>query len=85
VQGLTLLEYLLRHGGDACVARARAEAPHTLESLAAGFRCVGADGRDTGVNVRHRCQLLLLGVAACAPCATGGEAGCSTHAWPQPG
>ena len=53
-KGLTVLEYLLRHGSDACVDRARRGLLPRLEALSTGFTRVGADGRDTGVNVRHR-------------------------------
>ncbi|KAI3426323.1 hypothetical protein D9Q98_008696 [Chlorella vulgaris] len=58
-KGLTLLEYLLRHGSEACVERARGGLIPTLESLAAGFHFIGPDGRDSGVNVRHRAQAIV--------------------------
>ena len=53
-KGLTLLEYLLRHGSEPCVARARGALVPRLDSLAAAFTCVEANGRDSGANVRHR-------------------------------
>ena len=54
-QGLTVLEYLLRHGSDACVGMAKGGATaQRLEWLSSGFHYVGPDGRDLGVNVRHR-------------------------------
>lgn len=56
LQGLTVLEFLLRHGSEQCVAQARSGAVAArLESLAASFHYVAPDGRDMGVNVRHRC------------------------------
>lgn len=51
-----MLEFLLRHGSEQCVAQARSGAVAArLESLAASFHYVAPDGRDMGVNVRHRC------------------------------
>jgi hypothetical protein len=68
-KGLTVLEYLLRHGSDACVDRARRGLLPRLEALSTGFNHVGADGRDMGVNVRHR-WVLAAGsrVPACCMC-----------------
>lgn len=54
-QGLTLLEYLVRHGSEACVAQAKGGLAARLDSLASGFHYVAPDGRDMGSNVRHRC------------------------------
>ena len=73
-KGLTVLEYLLRHGSDACVDRARRGLVPRLEALSTGFTYVAADGRDMGVNVRHRCvmagpaALLWGGAALGCPC-----------------
>ncbi|PSC70463.1 putative ADP-ribosylation factor GTPase-activating AGD15 isoform X1 [Micractinium conductrix] len=59
-KGLTVLEYLLRHGSDACVGMAKGGATaQRLEWLSSGFHYVGPDGRDLGVNVRHRAQAIL--------------------------
>lgn len=50
-----MLEYLLRHGSEACVSAARSGAiASRLEGLAQGFHYVSPDGRDMGGNVRHR-------------------------------
>ncbi|KAL4448394.1 hypothetical protein ABPG75_005613 [Micractinium tetrahymenae] len=59
-KGLTVLEYLVRHGSEACV-RAAQSGPATtrLEWLASSFQYVSPEGRDLGVNVRHRAQALL--------------------------
>lgn len=54
-KGLTVLEYLLRHGSEPCVAAARSGAvAQRLQDLAGGFHYVAPDGRDMGANVRHR-------------------------------
>ena len=60
-QGLTLLEYLVRHGSEACVAQAKGGLAARLDSLASGFHYVAPDGRDMGSNVRHRCAAARLG------------------------
>lgn len=55
MKGLTVLEYLVRHGSEACVGAARGGAlAARLEALAHSFHYVSAEGRDMGTNVRHR-------------------------------
>ena len=53
-KALTVLEFLVRRGAERCVALARSELLPKLEDLEA-FQYVSPDGRDQGVNVRHRC------------------------------
>ena len=53
-KALTVLEFLVRRGAERCVALARGELLPKLEDLEA-FQYVAPDGRDQGVNVRHRC------------------------------
>ena len=52
-----MLEYLVRHGSEACVAQARGGLAARLEGLASAFHYVSPDGRDMGGNVRHRCAV----------------------------
>lgn len=53
-KALTVLEFLLTRGSDASVAIARDEVLPRLLDLAERFFYY-ADGRDHGLNVRHRC------------------------------
>ena len=53
-KALTVLEFLVRRGAERCVTLARSELLPKLEDLEA-FQYVAPDGRDQGVNVRHRC------------------------------
>jgi len=53
-KALTVLEFLVRRGSGRCVALARSELLPKLEDLE-DFQFVAPDGRDQGVNVRHRC------------------------------
>ncbi len=53
-KALTVLEFLLKRGAERCVALARADLAPVLEDLE-GFQFVSPEGRDQGVNVRHRC------------------------------
>ncbi len=67
-KALTVLEFLVRRGSERCVALARSELLPKLEDLEA-FQFVAPDGRDQGVNVRHRCAAARSG-AARAVCGT---------------
>lgn len=53
-KALTVLEFLLTRGSDASVAIARDEVLPRLLDLSERFFYY-ADGRDHGLNVRHRC------------------------------
>lgn len=53
-KALTVLEFLLKRGSDACVAIAGDDMMFRLDHLARNFDYFGADGRDHGINVRHR-------------------------------
>jgi epsin len=55
-KALTLLEFLLKRGAERCVDIARSELLPRLEDLEA-FQYVSPEGRDQGVNVRHRWAL----------------------------
>ena len=61
-KALTLIEYLVRQGSEACVAQARGVLNPQLQALASSFNHVGPDGRDMGTNVRHR----WAGTGACS-------------------
>lgn len=52
-KALTVIEFLLTRGSDAAVAIARDDLLSRLQYLAAQFYYY-ADGRDHGLNVRHR-------------------------------
>ncbi len=54
-KALTVLEFLLTRGSEAAVAIARDDLLPRLQDLAARFEYY-ADGRDHGLNVRHRCR-----------------------------
>ncbi len=53
-KALTVLEFLLKRGSDACVAIARDDMMFRLDHLARNFDYFGPEGRDHGINVRHR-------------------------------
>lgn len=57
-KALTVLEFLVRRGSDACVARATEELGPKLDALSTGFAYTSPSGRDMGVNVRHRAAAL---------------------------
>ncbi len=74
-KALTVLEFLVRRGAARCVALARSELLPKLEDLEA-FQFVAPDGRDQGVNVRHRCAAARLGAvcgAAAGRCVSGAQ------------
>lgn len=52
VQALTVLEFLIKRGSDQCVVNSQVLLPK-LEDLQV-FEYTSPDGRDHGVNVRHR-------------------------------
>ena len=52
-KALTVLEFLVKRGSERCVSMARSELTPRLEDLE-GFQYVSPEGRDQGVNVRHR-------------------------------
>ena len=52
VQALTVLEFLVKRGSDQCVENSKVLLPK-LEDLQV-FEYTSPDGRDHGVNVRHR-------------------------------
>lgn len=52
VQALTVLEFLIKRGSDRCVENSQVLLPK-LEDLQV-FEYTSPDGRDHGVNVRHR-------------------------------
>ena len=54
---LVSLEFLLKRGSEACVAIAKDDLMFRLDDLARNFDHRGPDGRDHGINVRHRCAL----------------------------
>ncbi|KAK9829298.1 hypothetical protein WJX72_005017 [[Myrmecia] bisecta] len=56
-KGLTVLEFLLKRGSEQCVRIAREEMMFKLEDLEA-FEFVTGEGRDNGINVRHRAQAI---------------------------
>lgn len=48
-----MLEFLVKRGSEGCVARAKDDFLLKLEDLAR-FEYVAPDGKDVGLNVRHR-------------------------------
>eukprot|EP00884_Botryococcus_braunii_P009160 jgi/Botrbrau1/18245/Bobra.110_1s0002.1 len=58
-KALTVLEFLLKRGSDQCVTLAREEMMYRLEDLEK-FQYSAADGRDQGINVRHRAQAIRV-------------------------
>ena len=54
VQALTVLEFLVKRGSDQCTENSKNLMPK-LEDLQV-FEYTSPDGRDHGVNVRHRCR-----------------------------
>ena len=55
MQALTVLEFLIKRGSDQCVENAQ-NFTSKLEDLQV-FEYTSSDGRDHGVNVRHRYQI----------------------------
>ena len=53
LQALTVLEFLVKRGSQQCVDNAQ-NLKSKLEDLQV-FEYTSPDGRDHGVNVRHRC------------------------------
>ncbi|KAL3150779.1 hypothetical protein ABBQ32_000547 [Trebouxia sp. C0010 RCD-2024] len=58
VQALTVLEFLIKRGSDQCVVNSQVLLPK-LEDLQV-FEYTSPDGRDHGVNVRHRAQAIAV-------------------------
>lgn len=58
-KALTVMEFLVKRGSEQCVAIARNDLTYRLEDLE-GFQYVSPEGKDQGVNVRHRCDWLAL-------------------------
>ncbi|CAL8468807.1 g8348 [Coccomyxa elongata] len=56
-KALTVLEFLVKRGSERCVSMARSELTPRLEDLE-GFQYVSPEGRDQGINVRHRAQAI---------------------------
>ncbi len=57
LQALTVLEFLLKRGAEPAVRLAREDLMMKLEDLTS-FEYVSHEGRDMGVNVRHRAQAI---------------------------
>lgn len=58
-KALTVLEFMVKRGSERCVAIARNELSHRLADLE-GFQYVSPEGRDQGINVRHRFGHLFM-------------------------
>ncbi|GAB4817208.1 hypothetical protein N2152v2_004254 [Parachlorella kessleri] len=56
-KALTVLEFLVKRGSEGCVQRARDDFLPKLEDLGR-FEYTSPDGRDMGLNVRHRAQAI---------------------------